>query len=142
MNFEEPILPPEGDGNGGRFESANLDIEELRQFFLDTKFESEQAVSDLLTRDYHMHRRDDVEEITMGMTRRFKGITPDEIERMKRGERVHGDKGVPLSGIEPQAVVRMTIATADEHQFDLRIFKVFNRNEEFRYEYILNPLKK
>jgi hypothetical protein len=140
MNFEEPILPPGGDGNGGRFESADLDIEELRQFFLDTKFESEESIIDMLSRDYHMHRRDDVEEITMGMTRRFKGITPDEIERMKKGERVHGDIGVPLSGIEPQAVARMTIATADENQFDLRIFKVFNRNEEFRYEYILNSL--
>ncbi len=142
MNFEEPILPPEGDGNGGRFESADLDIEELRQFFLDTKFESQESLVDLLSRDYHMHRRDDIAEITMGMTRRFKGITPDEIERMKKGETVHGDMGVPLSGIEPRAVARMTIETADENQFDLRIFKVFNRNEEFRYEYILNSLTK
>lgn len=142
MNFEEPILPPVGDGNGGRFESADLDIEELRQFFLDTKFESEQAVCALLTRDYNMSRRDSIAEIEVKMTRMIKGITPDEIERMKKGERVHGDMGVPLSGIEPQAVARMTIETADEKQFDLRIFKVFNRNEEFRYEYILNLLTK
>lgn len=141
MNFEEPILPPEGDGNGGRFESANLDIEELRQFFLDTKFESEESIVDLLTKDYHMHRREDILGIQMGMTRRFKGITKEELERMKSGERVHGDVGVPLSGIEPQAVARLTVGTVDESKFDLRIFKVFNRNEEFRYEYILQKIE-
>lgn len=46
-------------------------------------------------------------------------------------------KGEPLSGIDPQAVARVGLKTLDGKDFDLRIFRVYNRNSQFRYEYIL-----
>ncbi|KND48517.1 MAG: hypothetical protein AB200_02200 [Parcubacteria bacterium C7867-005] len=47
--------------------------------------------------------------------------------------------GKPLSGIDPQAVARINIRTTESGEFDLRIFRIYNRNKEFRYEYILEP---
>lgn len=47
--------------------------------------------------------------------------------------------GKPLSGHDPQAVMRVSIKTIDDQDLDLRIFRVYNRNQKFRYEYILLP---
>ena len=138
-SFEEPILPPEGEGHGNRYESADLDIEELRVYLVDTKFENEEAVDEVLINQYGLFRNDNIDQIKMNMTREMDarlfqpGYTTEEREGMT-------DK--PLSGIDPQAVLRVNLKTLDGKDLDLRIFRVYNRNMQFRFEYILNPVEK
>ncbi|MES2213846.1 MAG: hypothetical protein V4465_00425 [Patescibacteria group bacterium] len=126
-NFEEPILPPEGDGHGHRYESADLDVDELYAYLKDTSFESEEDLADLM-KERGVFERKSVSAIEMGMTR-----------IISREDLQHGTMGKPLSGKDPQAVMRTNIKTLDGKDLDLRIFKVFNRNDKYRLEYILGP---
>lgn len=140
MNYEgEPILPPEGENNGGRYESADIDIEGLRLFLEDTKFEREADINEFLGHTEKLIKRSSATDVEMGMTRMFR-VRPTLKEKIFN----HGlsmDKGVPLSGVDPKSVLEMTIHTLDEKKFHLSIYEVFNRNDKFRYEYVLTPAK-
>lgn len=46
----------------------------------------------------------------------------------------------PVSGWTPTVVKRITIKTVSGEQYDLRILRVVNRNQRFRYEYILKEI--
>ncbi len=140
-NFEDPIMPPEGDAYGGRYESADIDIEELRRYLVDTKFESEEDIANVLTGTYSMSRKDDVGDIEANMTREYKvSDIKENAKRLLRGEELKKAESQPLSGHEPQAVLRVTLRTLGDKSFDLRIFKVFNRNQNYRFEYVLGLL--
>jgi len=174
-NFEDIVLPPEGSGSGNRYESADVDIEHLRQYLKDTKFETEAEVFDLLTRRFSMHREDDISEIESNMTRVISlrvikeildpegriAMSHTEVSRLVRDGLfkkqdsvvIEGNSykltdevrqalmGKPLSGHDPRAVLRMTIETQNTDKFDLRVFEVFNRNQKYRYTYILKPVE-
>ena len=119
---------PEGEGRGSRFESADLDIEELTEFLRKTPLEDEDAIHDLLSNRYGIYRKDSIGHMQVGMTRIFDAKKKDE--------------GKPLSGKEPTAVARLTLKSLDDKEWDLRIFKLFNRNQKFRFEYILESADK
>lgn len=138
MNFEEPIMPPEGDGHGKRFESADLNMEDLKQYLLDTAFEDEDALVEELTKRYGMHRREGMSDMQMNMTRQFKKEDLKTIRRqIMSGEMVTENKGEPLSGKEPEEVLDLFLSTTDGNEFTLKIFQIENRNEQIRFEYTL-----
>jgi hypothetical protein len=138
MTIENPIFPPEGEGGGQRYESANLNIEELERFLGDTVFEDKGALKEILTGRYHIKLRTSFEEIQMGMTRKFKGVTLETLEKLERGEEVEENRGEPLSGVEPESVLALDVTMKDDKKASLEIFKVFNRNDEYRFEYVLH----
>ena len=129
MTIENPIFPPEGEGAHQYFESADLKLDELEQFLADTVFEDEETLKEVLTRRYHMKSRESFEEIQIGMTREFKGVTSDTLDELGAGR--------PLSGMEPESVLTIRVAMKDDKKAHLEIFKVFNRNLEYRFEYVL-----
>lgn len=139
MKFEgEPILPPEGSGADRRFDSADLNIEDLGQFLVDTKFEDREALEEVLTGRYAMKQRGNLREVEMGMTRKFKAVTEEMLDKLRAGEVDESDKGEPLSGIDPEVVLHTTIETRDEKKLNLQIFRVYNRNSKYRFEYTLD----
>ena len=50
--------------------------------------------------------------------------------------------GAPLSGRYPELTSENKVVTLDGKTFSLKIYKVFNRRGNFRFEYILEPAKK
>lgn len=175
-----PDLPPEEEVHSSRYESSDLDIENLRNFLAHTKFEDEEAIKELLRSRYHMSAKEGLGEIEAGMTRIWnlndiidivdpKGLLPRDAEKDREylakinaamsKEKGHvlingfgfflnddvksqirkSREGKPLSGQDPQAVMRVSLKTIDDKDLDLRIFKIHNRNQNFRYEYILEP---
>ena len=143
MTHEEfPILPPEGEGTGQRYESASLSMESLEAFLKDTQFENRQALVDILSVKYGMPQKRDEQHIEMGMTRMLTIISPEELEKAKRGEikSFKGHDRGPLSGHDPELMIHQVVHMQDESIFDLQIFKVHNRNQAFRFEYVLNPI--
>ncbi len=139
QNPEEFTLPPEGDGNGKRNESADLDIKDLKAFIEDTQFENVEAVSEILTKRYDMGRREGESTIDLGMTSMMRRPTTEELERMMKGEVIDSDFGLtPVSGIKPELVLHTMVKMTDSTLYDLQIFKVYNRNQAFRFEYVLN----
>ena len=134
MSHEEidPILPPEGSGHVWRYESANLDIEALQQYLLDTTFEDESAIVIDLSERYNMKRRASLADIEMNMTREYKGVASDGV--------IDEQKGEPLAHEEPVEVLKVSIPTQDEQLFHLHIYSVPNGGGEIRFEYILDNL--
>jgi len=137
--FKDPVMPPEGHGANGRFESADLNIDELSEYLRDTKFENEEEIAETLSVRYNMVRNDGLGEIVMGMTHL---MSTEAIRRVVNGEKVDTeDFMVPLSGHKPRAVLRIELDTVDGARYDLRVFEVFNRNQKFRYEYVLKTVE-
>ncbi len=142
MNHEEPkdpIMPPEGHGDNGRYESSDLDIEELAKYLEDTAFENEEEIFETLSDRYGMVSNDGLGEIVMGMTQI---MSTEAIKRVVNGEKVDTDEFMqPLSGHKPRAVLRIELSTINGIRYDLRVFEVFNRNQKYRYEYILKAVE-
>ncbi len=46
----------------------------------------------------------------------------------------------PLSGKYPKLVLTEKIKTVEDETFHLNIFQIYNRNDEFRYEYVLDKI--
>ena len=170
---EEKIeFPPEGEGRGGRFESANVNIPELSLYLQKERFEDESAIKEFLTGRYGMTRKESIQKIDAGMTRewsarqfskKMKLFFPEKSEQELNeaglqyykailhgkktivifGKKINVDEEAleshPLSGKDPEVSARLTLKTLDGKQFDVRIFRVYNRNDKFRYEYILKP---
>ena len=132
---EDLILSPQSEGNGGRYESADLDIEALEGYINSTKFENEAAIVETM-RSYGMPRRDGVRGIEIGMTR----IWGPEDRRDSKGFPM--TLGKPLSGHDPEEVLGSTIMAADGRQYKLKVYKIFNRNQAFRLEYVLKLIGK
>ncbi len=135
--FEEPILPPEDNDPGNRYESSNLDVEQLHEYLSTTLFENKDSIEAALTGEYRIGEREDIDRIRAGMTRIFD-------TKQLAIARLTEDKeywGTPLSGVEPQPVLRTRIKSLDGNVFDLSVFKIFNRNNYFRYEYVLTPVE-
>lgn len=82
----------------------------------------------MLSSRYNIYSKRGIGDMQIGMTRIFDTKKKDESR--------------PLSGKEPIAVARLTLKTLDEGEWDIRIFRIFNRNQKFRYEYILEPADK
>ncbi|MFZ3020277.1 MAG: hypothetical protein WA051_02010 [Minisyncoccia bacterium] len=140
MNKNEgPVMPPDGEGSKGRFESSDLDIEQLGDYLKDTAFESEDEIVETLSDRYKMVRNEELGEIVLGMTQQ---MSTEAIKRVINGEKVDTDEFMqPLSGHKPRAVLRIELGTIGGARFDLRVFEVFNRNQKFRFEYILKPVE-
>lgn len=135
--FEEPILPPQNGRAGARYESSNIEIKKLHEFLNTTIFEDKNAVLEVLSKEYKMTEREDVDLLRNNMTRVFN------INELKMAN-LNGDKeyyGDPLSGKEPSAVIKTRIKTMDGNAYDLSIFEVFNRNDYFRHEFVLRPVE-
>lgn len=130
-DFKDPIMPPEGHEAGGRYESSDIDIEKFHEYLSSTLFENREAIRDVLTGEYKMTEREDADLLKANMTRVF------QISELGK----EGYFGTPLSGREPQAVLRTRMKTGDGGVFDLTIFKIFNRNDYFRHEYVLTPVE-
>jgi len=137
-HFHDPILPPEGDGHGNRFESADLDISALDVYLQDTAFENKDAILDVLTKKYGMALRDNLSDIEMNMTRIFKRPDMKSILESKSGDEF---KGEPLSQRDPKVILNLPLKTQDGGEYTLQIFEVFNRRLNYRYEYILDTIK-
>ncbi len=134
----DPIMPPEGDGHGSRFESADLNIDELKDYILDTTFEDESALVEVLTTRYGMARREGLGEVETHMTRRFRiKDVRDAYKKIMQNEEVPDIQGEPVSGEEPQELLSLFLSTADDNEFTLKIYKVLNRNQKSRFEYVL-----
>jgi len=139
MRFEEPIMPPEGDGHGNRYESANLDTEELSAYLSDTVFEDKNALISDLTDRYGMSERESEHDIKMNMTREFdKDKIAKMIQQAREGVEEDEYYGEPLSGEEPSEILNLSIRTTEGHNFVLHIYKIMNRNKKFRFEYVLS----
>ncbi len=135
--FEEPILPPEDSDPGNRYESSNLDIDQLREYLSTTLFENKNEIEAALTGEYRIGERKDIDSVRAGMTRIF------DTKQLAIARLIEDNEywGTPLSGVEPQPVLRTRIKTLDGKVFDLSVFKIFNRNNYFRHEYVLTPVE-
>lgn len=139
MNFEEPIMPPEGDGRGKRYESADLDMGELKTYITDTVFEDKNAIVLELTDRYGMPQRSKEYDIKVNMTRALdKATIAKMLAQINTGLEAEDYYGSPVSGEEPEEVLSVPITTLDMQHFILKIYKVTNRKKNFRFEYILS----
>ncbi|HRH25787.1 MAG TPA: hypothetical protein PLD99_02465 [Parcubacteria group bacterium] len=129
---EFPLIPepaPQEETRANRLESSDLNISEVEDYIKSTKFEDKEELEDVLLKQFNMGKRESYSDIQLGMTRVIKAIG------FGKDRRIIEDK--PLSGKEPEADSIIGIETIDGNKYYLMIFKVTNRNQKFRYEYIL-----
>ncbi len=129
---EFPLIPepvPQEEIRASRLESSDLNIDEVEAYIRSTKFENKEGLEDVLSKQFNMGKKESYSDIQFGMTRIIKAIG------FGKDRRIIEDK--PLSGKEPEADSIISIETIDGRMYYLMIFKVTNRNQKFRYEYIL-----
>ncbi len=135
---EDIVFPPDGLGSHGRYESADMDIGALKAYFESTKFENEKNIEDILTVKYHMHRQRSIGEIEGGMTGIFDVGKVSHL--MELGVPNIDFAWEPLSGKYPKLALAEKIKTIEGQTFHLNIFQIYNRNDQFRYEYVLDKI--
>lgn len=138
MSFEDLHFPPQGEGQRGRFESSDLNIAELSEYLSQRgEFEDMEDAEETLSTLYKMRRYRTEDEIHSDMTRRFKGVTPEDLAKLKSGMKIEVDNGEPLSGVDPEEAAAVSLKVKGQGDYRLRIFKTYNRNGAYRFGYIL-----